>query len=199
MSNQPYALSQWLDAELKKRKFPFRVKYAPERTDRANASNPVILFMRDAEASEKIEAPKGNQPNPNKRRTRRIPCKIKIYAASTLPGATLPEHEELADYLVDAIVIALDEWNSSESGGGIEFGEMAFLTPDELVDPTTGKPESWPGVVFVIRFSIGRGVVKRDYLKQARPTAAINGTGSTVEVRHNESDTPEVIPVGPQP
>lgn len=197
MSNQTFELSRWLGTELAARKFPYRVIYAPERTDRASVM-PVILLSRDLDASESVGTPKGQQANPHKSSTRRIPCKLKIYARASLPGSSVIDHEELADYLVDAVLVALDEWSTAQRGGGIEYGEMQFMTPEELVTDD-GKPEGWPGLVYLIRFTIGRGVVKRDFLKQARPTGSINGVGSTVEVRLNTEDEPEVVPVGPQP
>ena len=186
MSNQTAELGKWLDAHLCSRKFPFRVKYAPERTDRAKY-DPVILIMRDTETSEKVETAHGVQKNGRKSRTRRVPVKLKIYAKSSLDGARLEEHEELADYLVDALVTGLVIWSTEERGGALEFGEMAFMTPDEVVT-SEGKPEGWPGVVYLMRFTIGRGVVERDYLGQVKPTAAINGVGSVVEVRQVNED-----------
>src|SRR5690349_20527064 len=186
MSNQTGELARWLDENLRSRKFPFRVRYAPERTDRTQ-HHPVILLMRDTMTSEKVGEAKGTQKNGRKMRTRRIPVVIKIYAKSSLDGATLENHEELADYLVDGIVTALEIWSTSERGGGIEYGEMAFMTPDELVT-ADGKPEGWPGVVYIMRFTIGRGVIERDYLKQVRPTGTLTGVGSSVEVRQVDED-----------
>jgi hypothetical protein len=186
MSNQTAELGKWLDTHLRGRKYPFRVRYAPERTERTK-HDPVILIMRDTDTSEKIETAHGTQKNGRKYRTRRIPVKIKVYAKSSLDGARLEEHEELADYLVDALVTALEIWSTAERGGGIEFGEMAFLTPAEVVT-ADGAPEGWPGVVYLMRFTIGRGVVERDYLKQVRPTGTINGASSTVEVRQTNED-----------
>jgi hypothetical protein len=184
------------------------VRYAPERTERSQ-HHPVILMSRDTDTSEKVGTAQGTQKNGRKMRTRRLPVKLKIYAKSSLEGARIEDHEELADYLVDAVVTALEIWSTSERGGGIEYGEMSFMTPDELLasgDLTMsagGKPEGWPGVVYLMRFTIGRGVIERDYLKQVRPTATINGVGSTVEVRQVNEDgeplDPEIVPVGPQP
>ncbi len=204
MSNQTAEICKWLGAHLRSRKCPFKVRYAPERTDRGNY-DPAILVMRDRETSEKIETAHGTQKNGRKMRTRRIPVKIKVFAKSSLDGARLEEHEELADYLVDMLVTALETWSTSERGGGIEYGEMAFMTADEVADETRSedKAEGWPGVVFVMRFTIGRGVVERDYLKQVRPTAALTGIGTSVEVRQTnedgEPDDPEIVHVGPQP
>lgn len=189
MSNQTYELARWIGAHLKDRKFPFRVIYAPERTDRKNP-DPVILISRDFETSEKVTAPQGQQANGRKMRTRRVPLKVKIFARSTLDGARRIEHEELADYLVDALIIALEEWSSSERGGVIEYGEMAFMTKDEL---ELEEPEGWSGVVYIMRFTIGRGVVKRDYLKQIRPTGTLTSASNRAEVRLDENDDPEVV------
>lgn len=184
MSNQTVELARWLDTHLRGRKYPFRVVYAPERTERAHGS--VILLSRDTMTSEKIETAHGTQKNPRKFRTRRVPVAIRIYAQSSERGARRADHEELADYLVDAIVTGLEIWSTSERAGGIEYGEMSFMTPDELAED--GTPEGWAGVVYLMRFTIGRGVVERDYLKQANPTGTINGTADRVEVRQFDED-----------
>lgn len=197
MSNQTYNLSLWLGAELKKRKYPFAVVYAPERFERANM-DPVITFERDRQATEKIGTARGAQANPNKMYTRQLPCKIKIYARDNKRGASIRDHEELADYLVDAVITALEEWSHAERGGEIMYSEANFMTPDEL-EADEHAPEGYTGAVYLLRFSIGRGVVKRDYLKQARPTGTLTGTGTNVEVRLKDEDEPEVVPVGPQP
>lgn len=196
MSNQTFELAKSIGDSLKARKFPFRVIYAPERTARADHS-PVILFMRDTDTSETVETAHGAQTNGRKQATRRIPVKVLVYARASYEGATRDEHEELSDYVVDALIVALEDWNTSQKAGGIQYGEMAFLTLDELKSIEGNTPEGWPGTCYVMRFTIGRGVVTRDYLKQIRPTAALTGVGLEVDVRVNEADTPEVVPVGP--
>ena len=198
MSNQTYELAKWVGDSLKARKYPFRVLYAPgERFAHANI-DPVIIFERDNETSETVESPKGQQANAPKRATRRVPVRVRIYARANNQGARIVDHEELGDYLVDAVITALSEWSVVQKGGEIVYGEMAYFTPDELAADSL-KPEGYKGLVYGMRFTIGRGVMARDYLKQARPTAVLTGTGSTVEVRRNDEDTPEVVPVGPQP
>lgn len=185
MSNQGYELAMWLRAELRARKYPVPVVYAPERAERTK-HDPVILVMRDRQTSEKVETAHGNDKNGRKFRTRRVPLAIKVYAKSALDGARIVEHEELADYLVDALITALETWATAERGGTIEYGEMAFMTSDELA--ADGDPEGWPGVVYLLKFTIGRGVVKRDYLKQVQPTGVLTGVSNSVEVRQIDDD-----------
>src|SRR5688572_21539185 len=184
MSNQTVELARWLDEHLQGRKYPFRVVYAPERTERSRGS--VILLARDNTTSEKVGTAQGVQKNGRKMRTRRIPVVVKIYAQASVRGARLADHEELIDYLVDALVTGIEIWATSERGGVVEYGEMSFMTPDELA--ADGKPEGWAGAAYIMRFTIGRGVVERDYLKQVQPTAVLTGVGSSVEVRQVDED-----------
>jgi hypothetical protein len=195
MSNQTRELARWLHDHLSGRKYPFRVSYGPERTERWRGS--AITLERDNMTSETVGTASGTQKNGRKMRTRRLPVVIKIYAQASTPGANHGDHEELVDYLVDALVTGLEIWATSQRAGVIDYGEMAFMTPDELAHE--GKPDQWSGAAYVMRFTIGRGVVERDYLKGVQPTATINGVGSTVEVRQFDEDgdpiDPEIVQV----
>jgi hypothetical protein len=71
MSNQTATMARWLHDNLKARKYPFRVVYAPERT-KETGFGPMILFSRDHMASEKIESAHGTVKNGRKFRTRRL-------------------------------------------------------------------------------------------------------------------------------
>lgn len=198
MSNQIREVARAVDAKLAAAKFPFRVAYAPERTDRSDTSNPVILFARDRTDGENVLPPKGQQANGRRVLDRMCGVVIKVYARSSLPGAMVEDHEELADYLVDAVLVALEETCKEGKFSPFEYTEARFMYPEEIVTED-GKPEHWPGVVFLLRLKIGRGVIKRDYLKAVRPTAAPTGVGNQVEVRQQDGDSPEVVPIGTQP
>jgi hypothetical protein len=198
MSNQVAEVAREVGEKLKAAKFPFRVVYAPERTDRSDMSNPVILFMRDRMNGEDIEPPKGQQANGRLVLNRKTGVEVRIYACSSLPSARAQDHEELADYLIDAVLVALEEVCKEGRFSPFEYGEARFLYPSELVFDDN-EPEKYRGVVFVLRLKIGRGVVKRDYLKQVRPTTTVSEVGSQVEVRQNDEDDPEVVPIGTQP
>ncbi len=192
MSNQTLELCRWVATDLAAQKYPFDVVYAPERFTRANM-DPVVLFQRDNGSSEKVESPKGQQANGRKSATRRVPVKVKVYARSNLVGAGVADHEALADYLVDALIISLDEWSTAQRGGGIEYGEMAFMTPDELM-ADEHAPEGYIGLVYLMRFTIGRGVIKRTYKQEIRPVGEINGVANTAEVRLKDGDEPAIQP-----
>lgn len=196
--NLIYEVSRELGLRLKARKYPFRVHYGPERTNRESNASPVILVCRDRADGEDIQPAVGQQANGRKIATRLQGVEIKIYAQSSLPHATLQEHEELADYLVDAVLVSLYEIAAAEKMGTLEFTEARFMYSNELVTEK-GEPEHWPGVVFLLRLKIGRGVLKRDYLKQIRPAAAPTGAGTDVEVRLKSDDPPEVVTVTATP
>lgn len=190
--NLCYEVARELGAKLKAGKYPFRVLYAPERTDRANTADPVILVRRDRDNGEDIRPPIGQQKNGRRVLDRYQGIEIKVYARSSLSGAMPQDHEELADYLVDAVLVALAEITTEEKMTAPEYTEARFMYPEEVVTEK-GEPEHWPGVVFLLRLKIGRGVIKRDYLKQVRPVAAPTGVGTTVEVRLKQDDPPEVV------
>jgi hypothetical protein len=195
--NLCYEVSREVGQKLAALKYPFPVVYARERTSRANA-DPVILFMRDRVNGETITAPKGQQGNPRKVLDRYSGVEIRIYACAALDGATRQEHEELADYLTDAVLCALEETATESKLGELEYTEARFMYPEELVTEK-GEPEHWPGEVFLLRLKIGRGVFRRDYKRQGRPVGSFTGASGEVEVRRENSDDPEVVPYGAQP
>lgn len=198
MSNQVFEVAHELGVKLEAAKFPFLVEYAPERIDRSDTANPVILVARDRMNGENILPPAQFQVNGRKMLGRACGVEIKVYARSSLPAPMIAEHEELADYIVDAVLCALYEIEKEGKFSPFEFTEARFMFPEEVVT-AAGEPELWPGVVYVLRFKIARAVVKRDYLKQVRPQSSADQTGNVVEVRQKDSDSPVNVPIGTQP
>lgn len=203
MSNQLYELTRFVSERLVAKKYPFRTHYGPERFDRSGAAGEsVVLFMHDRTPGgrDAIEGAKGTGPRTvlngtqaPKKATRKIAAMCRIYAQATLRGAMIQDHEELADYLSDAVIAALEDWAKEGQAGAIEYVESGYMTPEELVT-ANGAPEQFPGAVYQIRFRIGRGVYDRDYTKAGRPIGLITGTSNEARVRLNSSDPPEVVP-----
>lgn len=180
-----YDVSREVEDKLRAQKYPVRVYYGPERAHREPALGGVIIFER-APASESIVSPKGQQANPRKVATRQTQGRVRVYAKNTSAGARINEHEALCDYVVDAVIVAVEETITEAKMGVLSWGEARYLSPAELhaearerqtaENRTQSYPlEQWPGVVYQLAFSFERGVMKQDWLHAARPEVAAPG------------------------
>lgn len=187
MSNQVYEMSRNIGEMLDEQKFPFEVRYVPERTQIEQTAPTQIHFTRCRVAPDLIGAPQGQQRNPRKSYTRKLCVDVLVYASSTLPGAMIQEHEDLCDQLVDALVVRVDEWCTAARAGEPEYVEMRYMGVDELPGL-----EGWPGVVYLLRFRIGRGVTRKDFLGEGRPTGSPAHVKNTSQVKvAGTDDLPE--------
>lgn len=182
-----YNLARDLDTRLAARLFPVRVAYGPERCVR-EGYDPFVLLERDREASDKIGPPVGSQRNPRLITVRALAVVALIYARSTLPGARVEDHEHDCEQVVDALITELYAWGSEGRTGGIAFTEARYLAAADRNDV-----ETWPGVVYRLKFSVPRGVRVLDYVGAGRPTGTPAGVGGDVEIRRNADDPPEVV------
>jgi hypothetical protein len=177
MSNQIYEMSRDIAGMLAAQKFPFEVRYLPERTMIEQTAPTQIHFSRCRLASDMIGSPSGQQRNPRKLYTRKLAVDVLVFASSTHPGAMIQEHEDLCDQIVDALTCRIDEWCTGARAGEPEYVEMRYLTVEELQGL-----EGWPGVVYLLRFRIGRGVTVRTFLGEAKPTGSAASFTNTSEV-----------------
>ena len=184
MSNQIYEMALNIGEMLAAQKFPFPIYYVPQRTTVDQTGPTQIHFTRCRQASDLIGAPRGQQRNPRKMYTRQLCVDVLVYASSTLPGATIQEHEDLCDQLVDALVCRIDEWCTATKALDPDYVEMRYLTVEELQGL-----EGWPGVAYLLRFRIGRGVTAKTYLGEAKPTAAIQN----IDTSYTVALAPEVV------
>jgi hypothetical protein len=182
-----YALARDIDARLTARKFPVRVVYGPERTTREGYA-PVIVVERDRTASDTVGPPKGTQRNPRKYMTRTLAVSATIYAQSSLPGAMIQDHERSCEQLVDAFLVSLYEHLAAEQAGTISVSSARYLAASERNDV-----ETWPGVVYVIKFFVPRAVLALDYTGEAKPTAAAPGFVNAVRVSI-DGENYEIVP-----
>ncbi len=181
--NQIYEMSRDIADMLAAQKFPFEVRYVPERTEIEQTAPTQIHFSRCRLAPDLIGAPQGHQRNPRKSFTRKLAVDVLVYASSTLPGAMIQEHEDLCDQIVDALTCRIDEWCTGARAGEPEFVEMRYLTAEELQ-----ALEGWPGVVYLLRFRIGRGVTVRTFLGEGKPTGSAANISNTSEVTQATAD-----------
>jgi hypothetical protein len=188
MSAQTFELMRDCEAMLQAQKFPFPFYYVPART-RVDQTGPTqIHFMRSRQATDLIASPQGQQKNARRLYTRKLSVDVLVYAASTLPAAMLQEHEGLCDQIVDALVCAVDTWCTGGIAGEPEYVEMRYLDNDELQEL-----EQWPGVVYLLRFRIGRGVTAKTFLGEAKPTgsAATVKNTSAISLASTSGENPE--------
>jgi len=176
MSNQIYEMSRDIAGLLAAQKFPFEVRYVPERTAIEQTAPTQIHFSRCRLAPDLIGTPRGQQRNPRKVYTRQLCVDVVVYASSTLAGAMIQEHEDLCDQLVDALVCRIDEWCTATKALDPDYVEMRYLTVEELQGL-----EGWPGVAYLLRFRVGRGVTLRTFVGEGKPT----GTPANVKNTSN--------------
>lgn len=189
-----YGMTQWVADNLAARKFPIRVEYGPKQTLR-EPGHTVIVVDRDRGASETVTAAPGTRQNPKKVLARRLPCRALVFAASTVEGANVHDHEHECDRFVDGLLTSLDEW-ATRAAAEVAFTGARFATTADGV--AAAELETWPGVVYLVTFTVGRGVVARDYTGAGQPEGAVAGAGmrGTINVRRNGAEPPEIVTIG---
>jgi hypothetical protein len=190
-----YRMCRDLGEMLTARQFPLAVEYGPERVTRAFPQS-VIVIDRDRDASEEIGPAHGTQRNAKKVLARYLPCRALVWAASTEDGARANEHEHECDRYVDGLLSALDDW-ATEAKAEIKYGAARFAKPSDGI--AEGEYEAWPGVVYLLQFSGGRGVYAFESTGAGQPEGTVAGAGvhGTVRVqRQGSSGDPEVITIG---
>ncbi len=190
MNNQTFDMVMNITDELERQKFPLEIIYGPERLSRPGQFGFVIIFERDREANDAWQPAKGAQSNPDMRGVRGLAIKVTIFAKSSLPDATIWEHEFECEQLVDAWLTAQEEWGRASRAGYIPVTSARYLKPSERDDV-----EAWAGCVYEIKAVLPRGAYKRDFTGAARPVGQATAVTGVVEVKQNENDTPETIPL----
>lgn len=185
-----YTLAKDLADTLGERLFPVTCLYGPERVSREGPFANLVVFRRDPKGGDRVSSLVAQRTNPRAVRVREIGVEATIFAASTLDGARINEHEHECDQLVDALIVALYEWGAENRAGAISFTETRYLDPTE----PDGVFEAWPGVRYVLRFAVPRAVLTTNYVGAARPEVALAGVTSSVRVSLDGTNYETVIP-----
>lgn len=177
------------------RKFPTSFIYGPPRFAIDTVQDHWLIVERDRDGTADLLKPaNGTQQNPRRLCNRELAAKATIYARSNVDGARLNEHEAECEQLVDAFVTAFSVWGAEHIArlGGVSpaIQEMRYLKAAEFHP----EAETWPGVVYVIRFRISRAVCIVDYESQAQATGVPTDVQNVIEVRRNADDPPELVP-----
>ena len=96
-----YQMAIDVAAGLQARKFPTTVVYAPEQMQREAWHSALIVFERDREQGDTIEAVRGTQRNARRVKTRMVGVKVDVLVKSGISGAMPAEHERECDAIVD--------------------------------------------------------------------------------------------------
>jgi hypothetical protein len=185
-----YKLAAEVEDLLRKRKFPIPVMYGPERFP-LGVPFFAIVVERDRAASDRVSPVAGSQRNPRKQASRLLAVRATVFARSEYEGARLCEHEDLCEQIVDALICAVSDWSMAHAHHLPDFVDARYVTPTEA-----GLLEQFPGVVYVLRWTIPRGVFTADFLGDGLPVGTVGDTNiSVVRITRNGShDPPETIP-----
>lgn len=175
-----YEISHELSAELRARGVPYPVIYRESRT-RTIGSVPDtrIVIERDRRGGDQAGNPISQFKNPRRVASRRIGVLIRVFAQSTIDGAREPDHEDLADEIIDHVEMALrvvlvkrKTFHAIAQSKLLDGEEMAAL-----------GIEQWPGVVYELRVLIDRNVIDRNFIGEAREQTTLTAINSTTKVR----------------
>ena len=193
------SLTRGVAADLAARRFPFPVIFGPERMTRAAPTDTCIVIERDRDGGDGFDSVMGvqvnrgtNTPAGRRQATRFMGVQAMIWAKSNLTGADEGDHEDLCDQLVDALYSAVDTWqqanvrvmNFKPTGRYLKAHEIAELVA-----------ETWPGVVYLMRWRLPHGVYSTDFKGLALPDGTVSGITGEVRVRRNASDPPEIVEI----
>ena len=143
-----YAIFQAARDAMKAKGCPFEIAYGPARVPIAVGATRV-QFGRDPQG-DSLGPARGPQLNPRTLATRSMGAIAVVYAHSTLAGATLHDHEDLADLIVDQLQIEI--YRAARNAKCPYRATRAGFTD------RYATPDGWSGAVYELRFAIDRGV-----------------------------------------
>lgn len=181
-----------VQAKFTDRKFPTKFEYGPRRLTVEAWHDHLVICERDRESPDQLAAVNGQQTNPRRYCNRALAVKFTIYARCNLDDARINEHEYECEQIVDALIVALQEWGTEAKA---RLGDVTPTISESRYLKLTEFPEAeaWPGVAYIVRLRVMRGVMRRDYEGLARPTGAAASVGNTIEVRQKPGDPPIVV------
>ena len=179
-----------LEAALRGREYPVRVKYGPQRFA-VEAPNWQVRIerARGSAASDEYGAATGPRSDDSRAvAQRRVPLDVKLYTRSAAGGATQREEEFLIDQLVDAVFDALRVWGAvNQTSVSISDGHL--MSREELDAEGLGTGEG-----YAMRVSVARGIMSLDYRGEGRPTVEIGAIGEgTIEVSTDGGESYETV------
>lgn len=148
---------------------PIGVVDGPETTKSASWGRERIVIERSG--SDAFDAPRSQHINPRHRRTRRMAGKITIYAQSLQAGATMFEHEQRLDAILDQVLVAMD-YVAAVRKNAWQPTAGAFFVPEDIKET-----ERRGGAAYELQFTLDRAVIVRTWANAIRPEFTF-GAGS---------------------
>lgn len=192
-----YQMANDLAVNLQARKFPVHVFYGPERLTREGVSSMSIVVSHDRNRGDAVVPAAGALQNPKKFAERRLGCVAFLYVAASCDGARQNEHEHECDALVDALLVEIYKWCAAGRAGYPTIVESRYLSEDEIASLGAGdeySAERLNGVVYVLRWTVARAILEKDYTGAARPVGTPAAVGTTaVRVSLNGTAYEDVV------
>ena len=166
-----YEVSRLVETELQSRGCPIPVVYGPERAEDLALVRSRIVFERPRAGGDVVGPPRVSKTNPPRRAERGVQGIVRVFAHSTVAGARVQDHEEIAEQAVDLVIVSLQiaaakmETTFGIGGGG--YLSASVLGLDGLT--------TWPGVVYELTITLQRGVFDRTWVGAGKGTSEITG------------------------
>lgn len=160
---------------------PYPVVYGPLRTAPGVNSPSQIVVQRDRQRGDTVETAPSHRHNPRLVFKRAIGGLVHIFAHSRAPGASVGDHERVADKLVDQLLVAILKVSQARIQP-FRVTESRLMSAQELEEQAL---TTWPGVVYLMRFQIDRGVTDADWSGEGAGEATFGdggaGIGTTID------------------
>jgi hypothetical protein len=183
-----YKMLRAIATDMASRGYPVAFIYGPEIVVREGCASLSILVERDDQGGDTFAPVTAPQRNALRTFNRMLGVRALFEVSSTLEGARRNEHEHECDDLVDGFVTALYAWAKANQVAAVEFVESRYLSAEERDGSI-----ALPGVVYLLRFRVARGVTRKDYDGSALASQdGWSGTSAEVLVSRDGGDYEEV-------
>ena len=170
------AISYQLRTALTAAGVPYPVVYGPEQLGQTVMAKPHIVLERDRQSGDALRPPTTHRRNPRLDHVRAIGATLRVFARSTTAAPGPGDHEREADRIVDQCLVALRGIVSARRTMW-ELRSAKLLTVEEA--EAIGL-ETWPGVIYEVRFAVDRGVTALGWAEAAAAAGAA-GTNAADE------------------
>jgi hypothetical protein len=172
-------LADVVDQELSARKYPYKVAYGPERTQRTGPGIAIgVVFERDRSRGDLIAPPVATRQGAataKSYRSRQVAGAFTVYAQCPKSGARVRDHEAEADAVCDAVISAMARAGEL-AGKPVSFGACRFLEAADF-----NGLEQWPGAAVRVEFSVAVQIRDVDYRGRGPGTGVVFDVANTYE------------------